>query len=169
VFIMKIIGGILTVGASAAIGACLGERRSRQAASLDELREALCVLKSRISFGHDTIPEAMAAAGRAGGSWETLFHRAEEGFLRRSGETAAEIWAGAVAGVVSDTEDAEKLRLMGMSLGHADPAPQAEGISFVIDYLGAKIERLSEAGARESKLYNSLGALCGALAAVLLL
>jgi len=166
---VKIIGIILTLGASTALGLYLASLGAFRQQDLLEIKKALLILKSEIEYIATPLPQAMAnIAARTASPIAQLFaYFANSLKQNEDGETAYRLWISAIEAhkkrAFLHEEDWEIIGNFGKTLGYLDKQMQVDSIHFTIDYLDAQISQLQESNAKNKRMYQSLGVIGGIL------
>jgi len=170
---INIIGMIITLGASTALGLYLASLGTFRQQDLLAFKKALLILKSEIEYIATPLPQAMAnIADRTANPVSQLFaHFAQRLKQNEDGETAYQLWISAIEvhknkAFLTD-EDWEVIGNFGKTLGYLDKQMQVDSIHFTIDYLDAHISQLQESNAKNKKMYQSLGVIGGILLLVI--
>ncbi len=170
---IRILGAVLVVAASAGIGFSYSLRLGRRLEQLRQLERMTILLKGEISYGCAALPEALASIGRKmpepfsrfleevadrlsgypDKSFQQVFQEEVEGNLKQSALTA---------------KDKGALMQMGAFLGYLDKDMQLRTIDLYLQELGQEIKATGESIPGKQKLSRSLG-IMGGLFLVLLL
>jgi stage III sporulation protein AB len=160
------------MAASLCWGFIMGSRDRYRMRDLNQLKSAFLVLKAEIDFGLNQLKEAMEAAGnKINKPVSDIFINFSRN-IEDSKATPNAVWLKAlesVTGAGLSNEDLEALKDFGRALGFLDKSMQINNIEAQIHYIDEKLLELKESSAKNFKLYNSLGLLCGLMAVVILL
>jgi len=166
---IRVIGMILTLVASGALGfyiASLGKFRQQE---LLEFKKALLILKSEIEYIAAPLPEAIAnIAGRTTSPVSNIFKQFAESLKNNpEGETAYRLWVTAIAEHKSKSflksADWEALESFGKTLGYLDKQMQSDSIKFTIEYIDTEVAELQTSNEKNQRMYRSLGLIGGVL------
>ena len=167
--IIKVIGMILTLGASTALGLYLASLGTFRQQDLLELKKALLILKSEIEYVATPLPEAMVnIAARTIQPISRLFaYFAQNLKQNEDGETVYRLWLSAIdihkREVFLKEEDWEVIGNFGKTLGYLDKQMQVDSINFTIDYIDTQASGLQENNEKNRRMYQSLGIIGGIL------
>ena len=171
--VIKIIGMILTLGASTALGLYLASLGTFRQQDLLEFKKALLILKSEIEYIATPLPEAMInIAARTTQPISKLFtHFAQDLKQNEDGETVYRLWLSAIELHKKDAflkeEDWEVIGNFGKTLGYLDKQMQVDSINFTIDYIDTHASDLQESNGKNQRMYQSLGVIGGILLLVI--
>ena len=129
------------------------------------LRRLIYYLKGEILYGHGTLAEALLQSGRkAGGPFGEMFERAAERLEFRDGTPFSQIWrseADKLARLPLLSDDWERLKALGDSLGYLDLTMQERTLLLYLEQLAESIGYLKEHKREKCRLYMSLGIMGG--------
>lgn len=171
---IRILGAVLVVAASAGIGFSYSFRLGRRLEQLRQLQRMAMLLKGEISYGCAALPEALSCVGRklpepfarflgqmAGRlreypdkSFQEVFQEEAEENLGQSALTA---------------KDKEALMQMGAFLGYLDKDMQLKTMELYLQELEREIEDAKDSVPGKQKLCQSLGIMGGLFLAILLI
>ena len=166
---IKILGMILTLAASTALGMYIASLGTFRRQDLLEFKKALLILKSEIEYIAAPLPEAMEnIAMRTVAPVSPLFSHYASALMRNeSGETAYRLWLASInackKGSFLKDEDYEVIGNFGKTLGYLDKKMQIDSIRFTMDYIDGKAEELKESSTKNQRMYRSLGVIGGIL------
>ncbi|MDR0958214.1 MAG: stage III sporulation protein AB [Clostridiales bacterium] len=168
---LKLVGGLLLFAASSIIGFRYSIREKLRINSLSEMRKALMILKSEISFSENSLTDAFSyIAKNTDGSIGDFF--AVMAKKLRTGESFSKIWDSSLA-VLGDSklaeEDKREFSRLSKTIGIADKRFNEEIISALVRYIDDKVESLYKESEKNRPLFGSLGILCGLLITVAVL
>ncbi len=169
----KIIGGVLVVTSSSLLGIYFSKLGGFQISNLTEMKKALTILKSEIEFMNVPLPEAfLHISSRVSEPLNGMFADMSARLSEKTGQGAAAIWEAAVNGCAKaaffDDEDLQCFYSLGKTLGYLDKRMQLNSIDIAIAYIDDKCAALAEKHARTSRMYSSLGVLCGLMIVIIL-
>jgi len=171
--VIKIIGMILTLGASAALGMYMASLGSFRQQDLLEIKKALLILKSEIEYIATPLPEAMTnIAARTSKPIAQLFEYFSKSLKQNEdGETAYQLWLTAIEAHKKSAflkeEDWEIIGNFGKTLGYLDKQMQVDSISFTMDYIDDQISQLHGNNGKNQRMYQGLGVIGGILLLVI--
>lgn len=165
---VRIIGMILTLSTSTALGLYLANLTSFRLKDLLEFKKALLILKSEIEYAATPLPEAMAnIAARTVMPISQLFEDFSSSLRQNKGETAYRLWLAAIEANKKESflkpEDIEIIEGFGKTLGYLDKEMQKETINFTLDYINGQVSELQEMKVKNQRMYRSLGLIGGIL------
>ena len=166
---IKIVGMILTLGASTALGLYLASLGAFRRQDLMEFKKALLILKSEIEYIAAPLPEAMAnIAARTAQPLARLFADFAQNLKQNEdGETAYRLWLSSINAHKKEAflkeEDWEIIGNFGKTLGYLDKQMQIDSINFTIDYIDSQAAELQESNEKNQRMYQSLGIIGGIL------
>ncbi len=171
--IIKIIGGILVVGSSGLYGLYLSGKEDYKISDLNQMKKALLILKSEISYAHSTLPEAfLNIAERISPPVSEFFFLIAQELFKKQEKKASQLWEEIFTEGLSktyfDKEDLEAFNGFGKTVGFLDREMQINSIDSTLGYIEQKIALLYEQKQKNSRLYRSLGILGGILVVVVL-
>lgn len=165
---IRIVGMIITLAASSALGMYLASRAVFRKHDLLEIRKALSILKSEIEFAASPLPEAMAnIAARTTGPISDIAGHFAARLKNNDGETAYDLWLYSIESHKKSSflteEDTEVLGGFGKTLGYLDKQMQADSIKFTMDYIDTQVTEIQEGSQKNQRMYKSLGVIGGIL------
>lgn len=166
---IKIVGMLLTLLASAALGYYFSSLPAFRRQDLLEFKKALLILKSEIEYAALPLPEAMAnIAAKTSPPVSRLFaYFAEALKQNESGETAYRLWKNAIRvnkqHIFLKEDDWEVITNFGKTLGYLDKQMQVDSIHFTTAYIDSQITQVQENLDKNQRMYKSLGFIGGVL------
>ena len=172
--LVKLIGGVLVISASAYLGFALSGECSRRLRDLRALQELLRLLENEIGFLSSMLADAFINIAEGSKSPAALFFESAGRKLESCGGiSAAEAWEAAVRDNIGKTalnrEDEEILTAFGKFLGSSDVEGQVRNIRYTLTRLKVQEEKAEAYRKKNESLYRNLGMLAGAAIVVLLL
>lgn len=172
--ILKIIGAILTITSSAAIGYYFSSNLKDRIDDLNQLRKNIVVLRGDIRYGATPLPEAVGGiASRQEGNFAEFFHFIWEELTKLEGRPFYEIWKQAVSEHLKYTaltqSDKGLLSKLGENLGYLDKEMQMNTIDLYIEQLENEIENASKSRKDKARLYNTLGVMAGVFITIVMI
>lgn len=172
--ILKIIGCMLVIISSTAIGFYFSNDMRCRIEDLRELRKLISLLRGDIRYANTPLPEAISAIARRNkGNFERFFANTCTKLHELSGLTFSDIWKEAVEKELMNTSLAKKdkfhLIQFGESLGYLDKDMQMNTLDLYISQLEDAITELSKTVKEKSYLYNTLGIMAGIFISIVML
>lgn len=170
---LKLIGAVMVIVSSGLAGMALANVYAVRPKELRQLRSALQMLETEITYTATLLPDALSQVGlRCEQAVARLFKRAAAELKTMSGCTAREAWETAVEeysdGTALTAPDLSILRNLGNSLGVSDQADQVKHLHLTMEQLKTTEDRAEEEAARNVKLWNYLGFLGGLMVVLIL-
>ncbi len=150
------------------IGRFLSKKYVYRLEELEDIKNALNILKSKIKFTYEPIPEIFGEISKTSGkNVSNLFEIAKN---KMSDLTANEAWKEAVEESQNNLkkEDKDVLKTLSKLLGQTDVEGQISQIEITENFLESKIQEAMEEKKKNEKLYTRLGTIMG-LAIVIIL
>ena len=150
------------------IGRFLSKKYVYRLEELEDIKNALNILKSKIKFTYEPIPEIFGEISKTSGkNVSNLFEIAKN---KMSDLTANEAWKEAVGESQNNLkkEDKDVLKTLSKLLGQTDVEGQISQIEITENFLESKIQEAMEEKKKNEKLYTRLGTIMG-LAIVIIL
>jgi len=171
--ITKILGSVMVISASTLAGLYISNLDSKRAIQLIEMKRALTILKSEISYALTPLPQALLNISlRTKEPVSSLFLNIAKELEERNGQFGR-IWERELLSHEGQTYwkrlDIEQFMSLGSSLGYLDGEMQLNGIEMVISYIDMVTEELKVSSDKNKKMYRSLGVLGGILIVIVLL
>ncbi|ANE48078.1 stage III sporulation protein AB [Paenibacillus swuensis] len=169
---MKLLGAVIIIAAGTLFGFIQSAKYANRPKEIRELIQALQRLETEIHYGFTPLPEALTALSeQATEPLSSLFRTASEQ-LKRQGMTAAEAMHEAVKvhwGATSmGKAEQQVMRQLGHTLGVSDRDNQIKHLRLAMNQLQSEEELAREQQRRYESMWKSLGALGGALVAILM-
>lgn len=171
---IKIIGGIVLIGSSAAIGYLKAEELTTRVKMLTEWKRMLVLLQGELRFHRATLSE----------SFENVADRVKQpirDFLRQTAGKINAMDQGGFEKVWSETgkqlllkdgflkEDGQLLETLKSSLGYLDLTMQTETLNLAILQTEDAIQYAKEQQKVKGKLYQTMGVTVGAILTLLII
>ncbi len=168
-WVLKLVGAAIVVGAGALIGHQAAAPLVRRPKELRQLQAGLALLETEIAYGAVPLPHALTRAGSAGGLAARLFGAA----ARAAG--GGELPATALTRTLQVCWDAtalapgdgEALGELAAVLGASDRSDQIRHLKLCRERLSAAEAAAEAERARSERMYRTTGLLAGAAAAIL--
>ena len=166
--IIKYIILFLILIVSSFIGRMLSKKYVHRLEELEEMKSALNILKTKIKFTYEPIPEIFEEISKTSmKNIGNIFKRAKE---KMDIKTANEAWEEAVIETESNLKEDDKnvLKALSKLLGQTDMEGQISQIEITEKFLDTQIKEAEEEKRKNEKLYTRLGTIMG-LAMVIVL
>ena len=150
------------------VGKYLSKKYVYRLEELEDIKNALNILKSKIKFTYEPIPEIFGEISKTSGkNVSNLFEIAKN---KMNDLTANEAWEEAVEESQNNLkkEDKDVLKTLSKLLGQTDVEGQISQIEITENFLESKIQEAMEEKKKNEKLYTRLGTIMG-LAIVIIL
>ena len=150
------------------IGRFLSKKYVYRLEELEDIKNALNILKSKIKFTYEPIPEIFEEISKTSSrNISELFKTAK---IKMNDLTANEAWEEAVGESQNNLkkEDKDVLKTLSKLLGQTDVEGQISQIEITENFLESKIQEAMEEKKKNEKLYTRLGTIMG-LAIVIIL
>lgn len=172
--ITKIIGVILTISSSAAIGLYFSEEVKNRTEELKELKKIILSLRGDIRYALTPLPEAIdSIAMRHEGKFNQFLKRIADELMASGGITFQEIWKKSIDEELKITslnkKDKAYLGQLGENLGYLDKEMQINTIDLYISQLEGEIEETNETMKEKTHLYNCLGVMLGIFISIVII
>lgn len=154
--------------ASSMIGKFLSKKYVYRLQELEEMRNALNILKTKIKFTYEPIPEIFNEISKnMNKNIGSIFKTAKE---KMENTTASEAWEKAVEETVTNLKDEDKhvLKTLSKLLGQTDSEGQISQIEITEKFLEEQLKEATEEKQKNERLYTRLGTIMG-LAIVIIL
>lgn len=158
----------LILVASSMIGKFLSKKYVYRLAELEEMQNALNLLKTKIKFTYEPIPEIFEEISKnTNQNIGKIFETAKQKMQRKTANIA---WEEAVEETTTNLKKEDKYILKSLSklLGQTDVEGQTSQIEITEKFLEGQVKEASQEKQRNEKLYTRLGTIFG-LAIVLVL
>ncbi len=167
--IVKIIGAILVLSACFWVGFSKASQHRRREQTLEQLIQALEYMKRELEYALLPLPElCRRAAKQCTGKISILFDRLAQELDKQLSADAACCMDAALLGIKGLPEStADRLRLLGRSLGRFDVTGQLSGLQGVAELCKRDLEGLYSGREERIRSYQTL-ALCAGAALVIL-
>ena len=150
------------------IGRFLSKKYVYRLEELEDIKNALNILKSKIKFTYEPIPEIFEEISKTSSrNISELFKTAK---IKMNDLTANEAWEEAIEESQNNLkkEDKDVLKTLSKLLGQTDVEGQISQIEITENFLESKIQEAIEEKKKNEKLYTRLGTIMG-LAIVIIL
>lgn len=174
--LLKVIGSVLVMGGSSAIGYALSGSYSNRPKQLKTLQSLLQILENEIRYMSSVIVDCFEKIYKSTNSPVSLFFKTTLEYLNNADGTEmnlAQAWEKSIRKHLRDTalnkEDADILISFGKMLGNSDLQGQIKNITFTLYQLDLQEQKAEELKKKYDTMYKTLGVLGGAVAVVLLI
>ena len=172
--VMKLIGGILVVGACGGIGDYLAKCLERRVEELTQLYHTILELQGEIRYAATPLSEAMLQLGKQGrGCIADCFLRIAKEMEQADGRSLSDIvrQTGSIElqKTVLTRQDKEQLFRLGDSLGRLDKTQQLLATEHYLTGLREEIEEAKRIKKERSYLYRCLSILAGVFLMILMI
>ena len=158
----------LILVASSMIGKFLSKKYVYRLEELEEMQNALNILKTKIKFTYEPIPEIFDEIScNVNRNVGNIFRKAKEKMSQNSANIA---WEEAIEETSTNLKEDDKhtLKMLSKLLGQTDVEGQTSQIEITEKFLEAQIKEATEEKQKNEKLYTRLGTIMG-LAIVIVL
>lgn len=169
---MKVVGAVLIVASTTLWGFMKAQSYIARPKQLQQLKTALQLLQTEISYGVTPLPQAFAKLeSKLEPPIADFFSQARNGL--QSGLTAKQAWQKAIEETGEDTaleeKDQQVLEELGYNLGQSSSEDQLRYLELAQNNLDDLHKKASEKKENKVKLWRYLGVLSGLLVVVLIL
>ena len=150
------------------IGRFLSKKYVCRLEELEDIKNALNILKSKIKFTYEPIPEIFEEISKTSSrNISELFKTAK---IKMNDLTANEAWEEAVGESQNNLkkEDKDVLKTLSKLLGQTDAEGQISQIEITENFLESKIQEAMEEKKKNEKLYTRLGTIMGLTIVIIL-
>ena len=150
------------------IGNIISKRYSLRLNELKDFKNALYIIESKIKFTYEPIPEIFLQTSKLlSENISKIFIRASKNMKELSAEEA---WNKSIekSNTYLNKEDIENIKNFGKMLGKTDKDGQISHLELTKTFIEIQIEKARKEEEKNSKLYKTLGVVCG-LALVIIL
>lgn len=161
---------LLILFTSAFIGKLIAQKYSDRLEELEEIKNAFNILKSKIRFSYEPIPEIFQEIEEnTTPAISSIFKKAKEK-MKEQNESTGIAWEKAVEETKNNLnqEDKQALKSLSKLLGVTDVEGQISQIEVTENFLEKQIKEAEEEKQKNEKLYKRLGTTIG-LAIVIIL
>ena len=154
--------------ASSMIGKFLSKKYVYRLEELEEMQNALNILKAKIKFTYEPIPEIFDEISKnTNRNIGNIFKNAKEKMNQTSANVA---WEEAIEETITNLKEEDKyiLKTLSKLLGQTDVEGQTSQIEITEKFLEGKVKEATEEKQKNEKLYTRLGTIMG-LAIVIVL
>ncbi len=150
------------------IGRFLSKKYVYRLEELEDIKNALNILKSKIKFTYEPIPEIFEEISKTSSrNISELFKTAK---IKMNDLTANEAWEEAIEESQNNLkkEDKDVLKTLSKLLGQTDAEGQISQIEITENFLESKIQEAMEEKKKNEKLYTRLGTIMGLTIVIIL-
>jgi len=171
--LINFLGSALVLASGAYIGFYYSRKYARRMNNLSEIKKALLMLKSEITYSKSVLPEAFSnISNRIDKPFADIFAEISHSLLSFGG-TLSDVWQHVFSNhkskLYTTDEDFNTLTSFMNTLGHVDSEMQTSQMEMVLEYLSSKIDELAELHRQKSRAYQTLGVLGGLLVIIILI
>lgn len=172
--IAKLLGSVLILGSTTYVGWQVAGGFAQRPRDLRDLQTALSVLQTEVEYGATPLPDALEAAGRAGGDRVgPLFSVSARRIRSGGGMTAGEAMRLAVLEMSDRTalkpEDLEIMLALAVVLGSTGRHDQVRHLQLALRRLSGEEGRAQEERSRYERVARYMGVLSGAALVLILI
>lgn len=172
--IIKVLGIILTISSSAAMGFYFSLEVRSRTEELKELKKIILTLRGDIRYTMTPLPEAInSLAKRQEGKFRPFLIKVEKELTSLGGLSFKDIWMNSVFEELKTTSlnKKDKLHLgqLGENLGYLDKEMQMNTIDLYISQLETEIEEANKTVKEKTHLYNCLGVMLGIFVTIIII
>ena len=167
--IIKYIMLFLVFASASLIGKYLSKKYVYRLEELEELRNSLDILKTKIKFTYEPLPEIFDEISKISKkNVAQIFKTAKENM---NSENAGIAWNQAIESNQNNLndEDKEVLKMMSKMLGQTDVEGQISQIEITEKFLDTKIQEAQIEKQKNEKLYTKLGTTVGLVIVLILI
>ena len=150
------------------VGKYLSKKYVYRLEELEDIKNALNILKSKIKFTYEPIPEIFEEISKTSSrNISELFKTAK---IKMNDLTANEAWEEAIEESQNNLkkEDKDVLKTLSKLLGQTDAEGQISQIEITENFLENKIQEAMEEKKKNEKLYTRLGTIMGLTIVIIL-
>ena len=150
------------------IGNIISKRYILRVKELKDFQNALNIIESKIKFTYEPLPEIFNQTSKLlSENISKIFIRASQNMKELSAEEA---WNKSIekSNTYLNKEDIENIKNFGKMLGKTDKEGQVSHLELTKTFIEIQIEKARKEEEKNSKLYKTLGVVCG-LALVIIL
>ena len=150
------------------VGKYLSKKYVYRLEELEDIKNALNILKSKIKFTYEPIPEIFEEISKTSSrNISELFKTAK---IKMNDLTANEAWKEAIEESQNNLkkEDKDVLKTLSKLLGQTDAEGQISQIEITENFLESKIQEAMEEKKKNEKLYTRLGTIMGLTIVIIL-
>ncbi len=171
---LKGIGIICMIAASAGMGYKKGADLTRELSELQEIRRIFLMLRSEVEYAKSPMDDAFYQIGeRLSGYYKRWLCFLAENLKNRKGQSFQEIWEISIQSCLLESHLSRKnlgfLNTMGANLGHYDRTMQIGAIDLYLEQLKMSIQKMQEEVPEKRRILNCLGVMGGIFVAVVLM
>lgn len=170
----KVLGSVLVIGASSAIGYLQGINYQRYGRELQILERLFLMLRSEIQYANTPLREAFLHIGKkVEGLYGQWFIELSKSLEERTGTTFFALWKDSIDGQLGEAmlkeRDIQSLKLIGTNMGCMDKTLQLGAIDLYLSELQVRIQEVRQSIAEKRKLCNCLGVMGGIFLVIVLI
>lgn len=171
---IKMVGAVLVLISTYAIGSLLALQVKEQEKWLKDMKTALFLLLGELEYRQVPLPEALEIIGqRHGGRLTAFFRVLSEELKKKEGFSLQELWRQLAVPALKDCplsgEQKEEFADLGLYFTESDRETRRNSLDFYLNRLEEDIVKLRETGADKAYLCRTLGMLGGIFLLILVL
>lgn len=172
--VVKLIGCVLVICTTSAIGFAKGMEYKNRVDELDRLKRVIWHLKGEVSYTRNSLQEiCQQVAKRVEDPYESWLISLEERIEEKGYSNLGNLWKKETQEHLKETclkkEDVEELAGLGAQLGYFDVTRQEETLKWYAARLEEKRDALADKLEERRKLCSTLGVMGGLFLAILLI
>lgn len=172
--VTKLLGSILVMAATTAIGLFLGMEKTNRVKQLRELKRLMLLLQGDIRYGRTPLPQALCALGENNNTpFRHFFLQVSKRLEEFGGDSFYQVWKLCAKQELKETsllkKDKERLIMLGENLGYLDVKMQLNVIELYLNQLEEEILAEAETLGEKVRLSRMLGVLSGIFLVVIML
>lgn len=159
---LKLIGGLMVIGATTVAGRILASGYSNRPKDLNSLQGALQILETEIIYGSTPLPEAIKIVGqRVNDSTGKIFKAISQALQDDNCITVREAWEKGINKTWEDSallkSDTEVLINLGKNIGISDRKDQEKHLKLAREILKQQITKAEDLAIKNVRMWNYLG------------
>lgn len=172
--VIKLLGSILVMAATTAIGLFMGMEKTNRVRQLRELKRLMMLLQGDIRYGRTPLPQALLALGENNNTpFRRFFLQVSKRLEEFGGDSFYQVWKYCAEQDLEETsllkKDKERLVMLGENLGYLDVKMQLNVIELYLNQLEEEILAEAETLGEKVRLSRMLGVLSGIFLVVVML
>lgn len=170
----KLLGGMLVLLSTTAIGGCLARQMREQERWMKEIKKVLMLLNGELTYNKTPLPEAFTLVGtRHGGQMQRFLLAIGDALRKQNGSGFLDCWKRESEHWLSNAPLNKEQKREFIDLGEcflgADAVARDNNIAFYLSRVDNELEQLSKTVKDKAYLYRMLGVLGGMFLWILIL
>lgn len=170
---LKLLGILCILSGSTGLGISFAKELDLRTQELTQMQQLMLLLRGEIRYMHQPLPEAfLHLSGNAQAPFREFFLHTSDDLLKRSGQTAEEIWKRNIKQYFSELhisrQEMNDLEKLGSMLGYLDVEMQVNALDYYLEQLKLSVCHAQEVAKNRKRLYQYMGVL-GGIALVILI